>query len=108
MEEHSYEFEKLIINGDLQESEEQLIARYCVGLRFDITRVIFMQPYNTLEYVIKLVFKVEALNKYRSFAIVRRVAKEGFAMDSTSKNHSNAKTTPKPQVKNEVHKPHQE
>ena len=63
VEECSTEFEKLIINGDLQESEEQLIARYLVGLRFDIARVIFMQPYNTLEDMIKLALKVKALNK---------------------------------------------
>ena len=108
MEECSSESEKLIIYGDLQESEEQLIACYLVGLRFDISRVIFMQPYNTLEDVIKLALKVEALNTYRISTIGRSVAKEGFAVDSTSKNPSDAKTTPKPQVKNKVHKPHQE
>ena len=58
--------------------------------------------------MIKLALKVEALNKYRSSTIVKSVAKEGFAMESTSKNPTGAKTTPKPQVKNEVHKPHQE
>ena len=54
-----------------------------------------MQPYNTLENVIKLALKVEALNKYRSFNTVRSVDKEGFAMDSTFKNLSDVKTTPK-------------
>ena len=36
------------------------------------------------------------------------MAKEGFAEDLTSKNPSDAKSIPKPQVKSEVHKPHQE
>ena len=63
VDECSTEFENLIINGDLQESEEQIIAHYLVGLRFDIARVIFMQPYNTLEDMIKLALKVETLNK---------------------------------------------
>ena len=58
--------------------------------------------------MIKLGLKVEALNKYRSSTTVRSVAKEWFVVHSTSKNPSDAKTTPKPQVKNEVHKPHQE
>ena len=94
LEEYSAEFENLIINGDLQEFEEQLIANYLVGLRFNITRVIFMQPYNTLEDVITFSLKVEALNKYRSSTTVKSVAKEGFVEDSTSKNPSDAKTTP--------------
>ena len=42
VEEYSTEFENLIINGDLQEFEKQVIARYLVGLRFNIVRVIFM------------------------------------------------------------------
>ena len=96
VEEYSAEFENLIIDGDLQESKEQVIACYLVGLRFDIARVICMQPYSTLEGVIKLALKV------------RHVAKEGFVMDLTSKNPSDAKTTPKPQVQILKHKPHQE
>ena len=67
-----------------------------------------MQSYNTLEDVIKLALKVNALYKYRSSTIVRSVVKEGFVVDSTTKNPSDAKTTPKPQVQNEVHKSHQE
>ena len=47
VEECSANFENLIINGELQETEEQLIARYLVDLRIDIGRVIFMQPYNS-------------------------------------------------------------
>ena len=106
LEEYSNVFENLIINGDLQELEEQLIARYLVSLRFDIARVIFMQPYNTLEDVIKLALKVEALSKYKSSTIVKSVAKQVFAENLTSKNPSDAKTTPKPPIKREVHKPH--
>ena len=40
VEEYSVKFENLIINGDFQESKEQAIAYYLVGLRFDIARVI--------------------------------------------------------------------
>ena len=58
--------------------------------------------------MIRLALKVEALNKYRSSTTLTSVAKEGFSMDSTFKNPSDAKTTLKPQVHNEVHKPHQE
>ena len=34
VEEYSAEFENLMIKGDLQEAEEQSIARYLAGLRF--------------------------------------------------------------------------
>ena len=49
VEEYSTEFENLIINGDLQESEKQVIARYLVGLRFDIVRVILCSQITLLK-----------------------------------------------------------
>ena len=42
VEDYSTEFENLIINGVLGESEEQVIARYLVDLRLDIARVIYL------------------------------------------------------------------
>ena len=106
VEEYSAEFENLIIKGDLQEAEEQSIARYLSGLRFEISKTVQLQPYNTLQDVIKLALKVEALNKYGGFTTNR--IKEGFIKNSTSRGPSSAKTTLKPQVKGEVHKPQQE
>ena len=106
MEEYSAEFENLMIKGDLQEAEEQSIARYLAGLRFEISKTVQLQPYNTLQDVIKLALKVEALNKYGGFTTNRII--EGFIKNSTSRGPSSAKTTLKPQVKGEVHKPQQE
>ena len=106
MEEYSIEFENLMIKGDLQEVEEQSIAHYLASLRFKISKNVQLQPYNTLQDVIKLALKVEALNKYGGF-ITNRV-KEGFIKNSTSRSPSGAKTTLEPQVKSEVHKPLQE
>ena len=67
MEEYSAEFENLMIKGDLQEAEERSIACYLAGLRFEIFKTVQLQPYNTLQDVPKLAFKVEALNKYGFF-----------------------------------------
>ena len=67
MEEYSAEFENFLIKGDLQEAEEQSIARYLAGLRFKISKTIQLQPYNTLQNVIKLALKVDTLNKYGGF-----------------------------------------
>ena len=106
VEEYSAEFENLMIKGDLQEAEEQSIARYLAGLRFDISKTVQLRPYNTLQDVIKLALKVEALRKYGGFTTNR--IKEGFIRNSTSRGPSSAKTTLKPQVKGEVHKPQQE
>ena len=90
MEEYSTEFENLMIKGDLREAEEQSIVGYLVGMRFDISRIIYMHPYNTLQDMTKLALKIKVLTTTRS------VAKEGFAEDSTSRNPTDAKTTPKP------------
>ena len=95
-----------MIKGDLQEVEEQSIARYLAGLRFKISKNVQLQPYNTLQDVIKLALQVDALNKYGGFTTNR--VKEGFIKNSTSRSPSGDKTTLKPQVKSEVHKPQQE
>ena len=86
MEEYFAEFENLMIKGELREVEEQSIAHYLTGLRFDIARIIYMQPFNTFHDVITLALKVGALNKYRSSTITRSVAKEGFVEDVILQN----------------------
>ena len=97
-----------MIKGDLQKAEKQSIARYLAGMRFEIAKVIYLQPYNTLQDVMKLDLKVKALNKYGSSITTRSTAKEGFIKSSTSRSPSGTKTTLKPQVKSDVLKSHQE
>ena len=77
-------------------------------MRFDIDKIIYMQPYNTLQDVIKLALRVEDLNKYRNSTTTRSVAKEWLTDDSTYRNPNDAKMTHKPQLKSEVHKLQQE
>ena len=60
VEEYSAKFVNLIIKGDLQEVKEICITHYIVGLRYDIARVIFLQPYHSLQDVMKLALKVGA------------------------------------------------
>ena len=108
VEEHSSEFENLMIKGDLQEVEEQSIARNLASMRFEIARVIYLQPYNTLQDVMKLALKVEALNKDESSVTTKSTTKEGFTKSSTARSPSSTKTTLKPQVKSDVLKSHQE
>ena len=108
VEEYSAKFKNLMIKGDLQEAEEQSIACYLAGMRFEISRVIYLQPYITLQEVMKLALKVEALNKYGSSITTRSTSKEGFIKSSTARSHSGTKTTLKPHVKSDVLKSHQE
>ena len=46
-------------------------------MRFEIAITIYLQPYNTLQDVIKLALKVEALNKYEISITTKSTAKEG-------------------------------
>ena len=108
VEEYSAKFLNLIIKGDLQEVEEICIAHYITGLRSDIARVIFLQPYHSLQDMMKLALKVGAQKVYENSTTTKSMAKEGFVEDSTSKNPSDAKSIPKPQVKSKVYRPHQE
>ena len=89
---------KIIIRG-LQESEEQVIAYYFVGLRFDIARVIYLQSYHTLHDVIKLALEIEALNKYGSSTTTKSMAKERFVEGSTSWNPNGTKNYHHPSSK---------
>ena len=81
---------------------------YLASLRFNNARVIYLQPYHTLQEVLKLALKVEVPNRYRSFTTTRSVAKEEFAKDSTAMSPSDTRTSPKSQVTSEVHKSEQE
>ena len=56
-------------------------------MRFEISKTVQLQPYSTLQDVIKLALKVEALNKYGGFTTNR--IKEGVhkpQQESTSKS----------------------
>ena len=101
-------FENLMIKGDVQEAEEQSIAHYLASLRFEIDRVIYLQPYNTLQDVMELGLKVKALIQYVSSITTRSTTKEGFIKSSTVRSPSGNKTTFKPQVRSDVLKLHQE
>ncbi|XP_031401155.1 uncharacterized protein LOC116211083 [Punica granatum] len=58
-EEYIAEFEQLLMKGDVVEPEEQTIARYLSGLRFEIRNIVQLQPYWTFEDVVKLAVRVE-------------------------------------------------
>ena len=102
VEEYSAKFVNLIIKGNLQEAEEICIAHhYIAGLRSGIARVIFWQPYNSLQDVMKLALKVGTKKKYGNSTTTKSVANEGFVEGSNSWNPSGTKTTPT-QVKSEA------
>ena len=102
VEEYSAKFVNLIIKGDLQEAEEICIAHhYIAGLRSGIARVIFLQPYNSLQDVMKLALKVGTKKKYGNSTTTKSLANEGFVEGSNSWNPSGTKTTPT-QVKSEA------
>ena len=53
------EFEMLMICCDLQEPQEKTITRFISGLHKEIADAVELQPYVSLEDVIKLVMKIE-------------------------------------------------
>ncbi|XP_031378325.1 uncharacterized protein LOC116193718 [Punica granatum] len=66
VEEYTAEFEHLMMKCNIVEPEEQTIARYLGGLRFEIRNVVQLQPYWTFEDVCKLVVHVEKQSKEKS------------------------------------------
>ena len=62
-------------NQDLEKSILKylsILSIYIVGLRYDIVRIIFFQPYHSLQYVMKLALKVRA-KKSREILLQLRV-----------------------------------
>ena len=59
VEEYTREFEKLMMKCDIQEKEEQTIARYLGGLNTDIAHPVQLQQYWTLDDVIRLAIRIE-------------------------------------------------
>ncbi|GKV36127.1 hypothetical protein SLEP1_g44294 [Rubroshorea leprosula] len=53
------EFEQLMMKCDVREKEEQTIARYLGGLDNDISKIVQLQQYWTLDDVIRLALRVE-------------------------------------------------
>ena len=97
VEEYSTKFVNLIIKGDLQEAEEICIAHhYIAGLRSGVARVIFLQPCNSLQDVMKLALKVGTKKKYGNsffffFWIIKNLLPKG-------KNPHQQKTNKQPKA----------
>jgi len=65
VEEYTRKFEKLLIKCDIQEPEEQTIARYLEGLDPRYSNVVKLQAYTTFDEVCVLARKVEQQKKAR-------------------------------------------
>ena len=59
VEEYTGEFDHLLVRYEVNEKEEQTIARYLQGLRKDIRDVVELQPYHSYHDVFKLAVKTE-------------------------------------------------
>ncbi|OMO69839.1 reverse transcriptase [Corchorus capsularis] len=63
---YTAEFDALMIKANINEPEEQTIARYLAGLKILIANIVVLQPYRTLNDVIKLTLRVEKQVKNKS------------------------------------------
>ncbi|KAG6531552.1 hypothetical protein ZIOFF_005366 [Zingiber officinale] len=66
VEDYVAEFENLMMRCDVLEPEEQIIARFLGGLRYEIGNVVQLQPYWTYNDVCQLALKVEKQQKESS------------------------------------------
>nr|XP_025608056.1 uncharacterized protein LOC112701524 [Arachis hypogaea] len=66
VEEYTMDFEELLMKCDIQEPEEQTIACYLGGLNTEISDVVQLQPYWTLDDVIRLSLKIEKQKTQRN------------------------------------------
>ncbi|QHO35078.1 uncharacterized protein DS421_9g272490 [Arachis hypogaea] len=66
VEEYTMDFEELLMKCDIQELEEQTIVHYLGGLNIEISDVVQLQPYWTLDDVIRLSLKIEKQRTQRN------------------------------------------
>jgi len=59
VEEYTREFEELLLKCDLQEGDTQTFVRYLSGLDDQITHVIELHSYSSLDDLNSLTYKVE-------------------------------------------------
>ena len=59
VDEYTASFDHLMMQGELVEPEEQSIARYIGGLRYDIANMLQLQTYLSMNDVCKLALKIE-------------------------------------------------
>ena len=59
MDDYTTAFDHLMMQGELVEPEEQSIARYIWGLRYDIANMLQLQTYLSMNDVCKLALKIE-------------------------------------------------
>ena len=67
VEDYMKEFEMLMMRCNLQEAQEQTIARFISGLHKEIADLVELQPYATLNYMITLAMKIERQCKRDSY-----------------------------------------
>ena len=53
------EFDNLMLKGVLQEVEEHTRAQFLGGLKYEISNMVNLQPYFSIQDVMKLALKVE-------------------------------------------------
>ncbi|KAK0572232.1 hypothetical protein LWI29_028221 [Acer saccharum] len=95
---YTAEFNNLMLKGDVAEPEEQSMACYLGGLNYEISNVVQLQPYWSLNDVCKLALKVEKQQKEMRSRGSKYGSREGFTNKggtSSSKPTAATKTNTK-------------
>ena len=100
VEDYVKEFEMLMIHCELQEAQEQTIARFISGLNKEIVDSVELQPCVSLENVIKLVVKIERQQRRGATR-----ANKPYSSSSISISTYPSEATPNLKFKEETTKP---
>ncbi|CAL9078812.1 unnamed protein product [Musa textilis] len=95
--EYTAKFDNLMLKGELVKPEEQTITRYLGGLKFEIAKVVQLQPYWSLNDVSKLALKVEKQQKFEKSS--RYGSKGSYTKGGSSKSIVQSKVVSKVQDK---------
>jgi len=93
IEEYIMEFENLLMKCNIQEPEEQTVARYLGRLSEEIANVVQLQPFWTLNDVIRLALKVEKQmiqrkkNCFPKERVVINSSKQRWVTPQNNKDH---------------------
>jgi len=96
VEEYTREFEQLLLKCDLKEYETQTLVRYLSGLDDQISHVIKLHPYSSLDELSPLAYKVEQHRKAKGKGIVSKPPTQSYPFQRPPNTNPIPQATPPP------------
>ena len=105
MEEYTREFEQLLLKFDLREDDSQTLVRFLSGLNENITHVVELHTYSSLDELSSLAHKVEQQRKTKGKDLTSKPNPRPFPTQRPPYFNTKPQTAPHPEIHPLIPKP---